>query len=156
MSFFPAHLDQTCLSLESFLLLKIFIMKGSRCIAALFRNCPGYFYGRIFSVSKASKKRTVSINKASSNQSIDHQELKPLPKAISKDCWQIKYAPILIILLVTCGVFFNAFSGGFVFDDKLQIVDNPWIRDFGNIATIFSKSVWSFQSEKLSRIITDY
>jgi protein O-mannosyl-transferase len=57
----------------------------------------------------------------------------------------IKFIPILILLLVSCAVYFNALSGNFVYDDTSQIVDNPWITNIRNIVTIFSKSVWSFQ-----------
>ena len=56
-------------------------------------------------------------------------------------------------MLVSCAVYFNALFGDFVYDDKIQVVDNPWIRDIRNIPAIFSKSVWSFQP---GRIISNY
>ena len=56
------------------------------------------------------------------------------------------FIPILIILLVSFAVYFNALSGDFVYDDKDQVINNPWIRDIVNMPTIFSKSVLSFQS----------
>src|SRR5208337_3340555 len=53
---------------------------------------------------------------------------------------------IVFLILTSFAVYFNALSGDFVYDDESQIVDNPWIRDISNIPTIFSRSVWSFQS----------
>ena len=47
-------------------------------------------------------------------------------------------------MFVSFSVYFNALFGDFVYDDKYQIVDNPWIRDIRNISIIFSRSVWSF------------
>jgi tetratricopeptide (TPR) repeat protein len=55
-----------------------------------------------------------------------------------------EFIPILIILFVSFFVYFNALFGDFVYDDILQIVDNPWIRDVRNIPAIFSKDVWAF------------
>ncbi len=54
------------------------------------------------------------------------------------------FIPILILLLVSFSVFFNALFGDFVYDDILQVVNNPWIRDVRYIPTIFSRSVWGF------------
>ncbi|HYA31272.1 MAG TPA: hypothetical protein VED67_00830, partial [Thermodesulfovibrionales bacterium] len=52
--------------------------------------------------------------------------------------------PILIILLFSFLLYINALVADFVYDDKYQIVDNPWIRDIRNIPIIFSGNVWSF------------
>ncbi len=56
----------------------------------------------------------------------------------------VRAMPVLLILVFSFLVYFNALFGDFVYDDKFQIVDNPWIRDVVNIPTIFSKNVWSF------------
>jgi protein O-mannosyl-transferase len=57
--------------------------------------------------------------------------------------------PIIIIMLASISVYINALSDGFVCDDNLQILKNPWLKDIKNIPDIFSKSVWSFQKETL-------
>jgi tetratricopeptide (TPR) repeat protein len=54
---------------------------------------------------------------------------------------------IIVILLVSFAVYSNALSNGFVYDDNLQVLNNPWIKDVRHISEIFSKSVWSFQKE---------
>ncbi|HAM50456.1 MAG TPA: hypothetical protein DCP92_07065, partial [Nitrospiraceae bacterium] len=54
--------------------------------------------------------------------------------------------PVLIIVLFSFLVYFTALFGDFVYDDRDQILKNPWIRDIRNIPTIFSESVWSYQT----------
>jgi tetratricopeptide (TPR) repeat protein len=104
----------------------------------------------IMFVGKASRKKKDPIHKALGNQGRREKELKPSPESLSKEIRQkttsiITFIPILILLLVSFAVYFNALFGDFVTDDKYQIVDNPWIRDIRNISTIFSKDVWSFE-----------
>jgi tetratricopeptide (TPR) repeat protein len=107
------------------------------------------------SVGKASRKKKVSINGALGDLGRREKELEPSRESSSKGSLQkttpiIALIPILILLLVSFTVYFNALSGAFVYDDKTQIVDNPWIRDIGNIPTIFSKSVSSYQSKRIT------
>jgi hypothetical protein len=54
---------------------------------------------------------------------------------------------ILVILLLSSLVYFNALSGDFVYDDVNQIVNNPWVKDIRSMPAIFSKSVWSFEGD---------
>ena len=60
-----------------------------------------------------------------------------------------KYS-ILIILLTSFAVYFNALFNGFVYDDIAQILQNPWIRDIKHIPQIMSRGVWEFEAEKIS------
>ena len=53
---------------------------------------------------------------------------------------------ILTLVLIAFAVYLNSLFGGFVYDDALQIVGNPWIRSFRFIPAVFSSSVWGFQS----------
>jgi tetratricopeptide (TPR) repeat protein len=46
--------------------------------------------------------------------------------------------PVLIILLVSFSVYFNALFNEFVYDDLPNVVENPWIKDFNNIPQIFT------------------
>jgi tetratricopeptide (TPR) repeat protein len=80
---------------------------------------------------------------------------KPLAEVLIKMQLQktgstAKFIPILILLLVSFSVYFNALFGNFVYDDKLQIVNNPWITDVRNIPAIFSRSVGGFNPEMVS------
>ena len=54
---------------------------------------------------------------------------------------------VTVILLLSFAVYSNSLFNGFVFDDKFQILQNPWIRDIKNLPEIFTSSVWSFQRE---------
>jgi len=99
-----------------------------------------------------SGKKKDSMRKAPGNQGTHEKKLAPSKVAPSRGGLQkgtstIAFIPLLIILLVSFAVYFNALSWDFVYDDKDQVVENPWIRDIGNILTIFSKGVWSFKLE---------
>ena len=101
-------------------------------------------------MGKASRRKRSSINEAQGNQGKHEKELDPSQKSPSKVGSQkttslMKFIPIMILLLVSFAVYFNALFGDFVYDDKEQVVNNPWITDISNIPTIFSRSVWSFQ-----------
>lgn len=98
-------------------------------------------------VGKTSKKKKGTTNEVLGNQDRHQKELKPSQESPSTSSLQKTFIPILILLLVSFAVYFNALSGEFVYDDNYQIVDNPWIKDITNIPTIFSESVWSFQSK---------
>ena len=92
------------------------------------------------------------MNEVPGNQSQGghEKELKPPQKTpsavgLQKTASISRFIPIITLLFISFAVYFNALSGDFVYVDKSQIVDNPWIRDIRNIPTILSKSVWSFQ-----------
>ncbi len=53
---------------------------------------------------------------------------------------------LIIILLVSFAVYFNALFNNFVYDDLTQVLENPWIKSIRYIPNIFSSSVWSFKS----------
>ncbi len=103
-------------------------------------------------MAKASRKKKGAINEALGNQGIHDKEsallsTSPAKAGSHKRTSIIKYVPILILLLVSFAVYFNALSGDFVYDDEVQIIENSWIRDIRYIPTIFSKSVWGFKPE---------
>ncbi len=107
-------------------------------------------YVKIMPVGKASRKKKGLINETLTTRSRHEEELKASWEAPSKGSLQqttstVAFIPLLVILLVSFVVYFNALFGGFVYDDNSQIVENPWIRDIRNIPTIFSNGVWSFQ-----------
>ena len=57
---------------------------------------------------------------------------------------------LLAIVVASFAVYFNALSNGFIFDDVPQVVNNPWIRDFRYLPTIFSTEVWGFKGVGVS------
>jgi tetratricopeptide (TPR) repeat protein len=100
-------------------------------------------------MGKASRRKRASINEAPGIQDKHDNELTPSQKSSPKvhphRTTSTNFAPIMILLLVSFSVYFNALFGDFIYDDQDQIVKNPWIKDVRNIPTIFSRSVWSFQ-----------
>jgi tetratricopeptide (TPR) repeat protein len=101
-------------------------------------------------VGKALMKKKASIHKTMDNQESNEKVLKSSQEAPSEGSRQktpsvITLIQILILVLVSFTVYFNAISNDFICDDIDQIVENPWIRDIRNIQTIFSKSVFSFR-----------
>jgi tetratricopeptide (TPR) repeat protein len=103
-------------------------------------------------VGQASRKKKTSISDDQSARANREKKLAPLRESPSRVSPQntpsiIKNVPIFILLLISFLVYLNALFGAFVFDDRMQVVQNPWIRSVKNIPTIFSKNVWSFQSE---------
>ena len=109
-------------------------------------------------MSKTSGEK-VSINEVPYNLGKYDKELNPPQESLSKDRLQKSdlistIVPILILILVSFSVYFNALSGDFVYDDTLQIVTNPWIKDIRNIPNLFYTDVWSFGSSGV--VISNY
>jgi Tfp pilus assembly protein PilF len=53
---------------------------------------------------------------------------------------------LLIAALVACAAlpYLNILFNGFVYDDDLQVLKNPYIRSFRHLKEIFTTNVWSF------------
>jgi len=58
-----------------------------------------------------------------------------------------KYTAIVIILIVSIGVYLNTLSNEFVYDDKTLVLKNHWIRDVKYIPEIFLTDTWAFKGE---------
>jgi len=54
---------------------------------------------------------------------------------------------IIIILLTSFAVYFNALFNEFVYDDNLQILENGWIKNIRFIPEIFSKNAWGYRED---------
>ncbi len=52
-----------------------------------------------------------------------------------------------IIVVVSAAVYFNTLYNGFVYDDTVQVVQNPWIRDLRHLPDIFSGNAYGFRKE---------
>jgi tetratricopeptide (TPR) repeat protein len=50
---------------------------------------------------------------------------------------------LLLVLLATLP-YANTLRNGFVYDDPMQILDNPYVHDFRHLREIFTTTVWSY------------
>jgi Tfp pilus assembly protein PilF len=62
------------------------------------------------------------------------------PARIDLKAWFLPGA----ILLVTSLAFVNALTGAFLYDDRVQVLENPTLKSLGNIPRMFVQSVWQF------------
>jgi|GEM_PF-1952664 Tfp pilus assembly protein PilF len=53
-------------------------------------------------------------------------------------------ALVSVLFLLAIGVYANSLFGGFVYDDKTQILENPYIQSWHYLPEIFRGNVWSF------------
>lgn len=51
----------------------------------------------------------------------------------------------VLVGVIALGAYANALSNGFVYDDVPQVVENPWIRDLGNLPNAFATHVAGFR-----------
>jgi protein O-mannosyl-transferase len=51
----------------------------------------------------------------------------------------------LILILLASLPYLNALANGFVYDDRDQVLENPYIHSFRYIGKIFGSTVWTFQ-----------
>lgn len=56
----------------------------------------------------------------------------------------------IVIILTSFIVYSNALFNGFVSDDNLQLLNNPWIKHAKYIPEIFLSNFWGFQGENTS------
>ena len=110
-------------------------------------------------MGKASKKKKKPIHEghADKSRSIPSSKSSITPqikKGLQKSPWKSPFLLFIIIILITSfAVYFNALSNDFVYDDKSQVLENHWIKDIKFIPEIFSENVWSFKKES---VISNY
>src|SRR4030067_1293934 len=110
-------------------------------------------------MGKASKKKKKPIHEghADKSRSIPSSKSSITPqikKGLQKSPWKSPFLLFIIIILITSfAVYFNALSNDFVYDDKSQVLENHWIKDIKFIPEIFSENVWSFTKES---VISNY
>ena len=51
----------------------------------------------------------------------------------------------LILILLASLPYFNALANSFVYDDRDQVLANPYVHSFRYIGKIFGSTVWTFQ-----------
>lgn len=65
--------------------------------------------------------------------------------------------PILFIVTISLAIYVNTLKNGFVYDDKLTIVENTFIKDLGNLPMLFeSKGYFSSSGEATYRPIVTF
>ncbi len=53
---------------------------------------------------------------------------------------------LVVLLILLAGMpYLNSLRNGFVYDDPMQVLANPYIRDFHHLPEIFTQSVWAFK-----------
>jgi Tfp pilus assembly protein PilF len=52
---------------------------------------------------------------------------------------------VLALLLLAVVPYLNALGGGFVYDDRQQVLENPYVHSFQYVGDIFGSTVWTFQ-----------
>ena len=63
----------------------------------------------------------------------------PVSRASSREQW---IAPILFLVSIAC--YATTILNGFVYDDQLQILANPYVKSWRYLPQIFHTNVWSF------------
>jgi Tfp pilus assembly protein PilF len=62
-----------------------------------------------------------------------------------KNGWSTSQTTIVgILLIVTWICYFNSIANGFVYDDRQQILQNPYVKNWNFLREIFTTTVWSF------------
>src|SRR5271157_6211812 len=56
----------------------------------------------------------------------------------------VEQAGVILLFLLATGCYVNTLWGAFVYDDELQILQNPYIKSWRYLPAIFRTTVWSF------------
>ncbi len=67
---------------------------------------------------------------------------KPVVSRTARD--QDTFAVVMLLLLAFLP-YLNSLANGFVYDDRQQILENPYIHSFRYLGRIFGSTVWSFE-----------
>lgn len=57
----------------------------------------------------------------------------------------------IVVLALVAALFWPGLHGGFLFDDSINITDNPWIRDASLSPSALWQAMWSSPSQELQR-----
>ena len=67
-----------------------------------------------------------------------------------RPAWKDLLFPLSLIIAISLAVYANALGNGFVYDDRTQILSNPWIKDARFLPNIFLSDEWGFRSGNVS------
>ena len=59
-----------------------------------------------------------------------------------------KYTAIVIILIISIGVYLNTLPNEFVYDDEILVLQNKWIKDIRYLPKIFFSDLWALEGSK--------
>lgn len=65
---------------------------------------------------------------------------RPAAPSANADAWAV-----FALLLLAFVPYLNTLSGGFVYDDRQQVLENPYVHSFQYVGNIFGSTVWTFQ-----------
>lgn len=51
----------------------------------------------------------------------------------------------VVVALAAVAVYAGTLANGLVYDDRFQVVENPWIRDFRHVPAILTTGAWEFE-----------
>src|SRR5579884_2902609 len=68
--------------------------------------------------------------------------MKPVVSRTARD--RDTFAVVMLLLLAFLP-YLNSLANGFVYDDRQQILENPYIHSFRYLGRIFGSTVWSFE-----------
>src|SRR5687767_2473023 len=100
---------------------------------------------------KPKRKPSAFAEKATSTGSTQTTSARQARREKARDRSQAKKMERWVIaglLAVTFLAFANSLQGEFVYDDRMQILNNPTISSLSNIPRMFTESVWQFLNEK--------
>ena len=69
---------------------------------------------------------------------------KAIKRTSSRPTDRILWWHIVLIIGLCLISFWNSLGGSFVWDDQVQILRNPTIRDLSNLPAAFTSAFWSF------------
>ena len=78
---------------------------------------------------------------------MDREKRKWWPGAIIYPC---------LLAAATFLIYANSLSGEFVYDDRLQILNNPTILSTDNVGQAFKEPFWGFAQKDLSQNVANY
>ncbi|HEX5733508.1 MAG TPA: tetratricopeptide repeat protein [Blastocatellia bacterium] len=99
----------------------------------------------------AEKSASLDSTKATSARQARREKARDKSQAKKLERWVIAG-----LLAVTLLVFANSLQGEFVYDDRMQILNNPTITSLSNIPRMFTESVWQFLNEKNPEAVGPY
>src|SRR6202163_5050378 len=69
------------------------------------------------------------------------------PSASAAPCAQTNAAALAVLGLLLLAVvpYLNSLWGSFVYDDRLQVLENPYAHSFRYLGKIFGTTVWTFE-----------
>jgi protein O-mannosyl-transferase len=69
---------------------------------------------------------------------------------------RLRFGPPLLIIATILLCYANTLDNAFIHDDRIEILDNPYIRDVSHIPRLFASPAWAFRSTADQRVGSNY